>query len=145
MHDKDTYTLARAFYKVENAAKHFDSILPSIDPRCTAYGQFKGYVAKLRWILNDVVVRLEPGTRDIFKAEIHTWETLAFDDAESEMVLLDQDKRAIVADMIKALRKGELVLEEGPNYKQLYEEMKEQNEKLRAKYERLKRSKNIMV
>lgn len=138
---QDTYTLARAFYKTENAAKHFESLLPSLDPRTKARKDFDGYVKKLRWVLNDVMTNLKPESREIFKAELHTWETLAFDSVESEMILMTLEQRLVFEQVAVAFRKGEMQLEEGPNYKAMYEQEKEQAEKWRGKYHRLKKAK----
>ncbi len=109
----ETYSLAKGFLNIKNAAHHFDSILQNRGINSRSRNLLTGYKKRLDWILNDVATELTPSSAEALKAEVQNYETLAFDAIADEMLLMSKEQREQFETLAIAFRKGEVKIHEG--------------------------------
>jgi len=102
----ETYSLAKAFYNLANAKHHFESIALNNKVSARSRRFFKDYVRRCEWMTDNMVTDLTPESAEIFKREVKTYETLAFESVQDAMVLMTQEQRNQLEEAAQQILKG---------------------------------------
>lgn len=110
----EVYSLAKAFYHINNAAKHFESITANPMVTGNSRRRFKDYKRRLEWIISDVLTDLTAQSAEVMRKEVDTYETLAFDTVQDAMIGMTQDQRQMLEDVAQSILKGTFTVELNP-------------------------------
>lgn len=102
----EVYSLAKAFYNLANAKHHFESIALNNKVSDRSRRFFKDYVRRCKWMTDNMVTDLIPESAEIFKREVKTYETLAFESVQDAMILMTQEQRNQLEDAAQSILKG---------------------------------------
>ena len=104
-YDKETFSLAKGLHHLNIAKQYFE------DVKMGCVGEvkntFNGYVNKCDWILNNVFDKLTEEKRKIYKQELS--DSLAIDSINDQLMLLDNDQRVNIEEMLDAILKGKKI------------------------------------
>ena len=103
--EKDTFSLAKGLHHI-NIAKQY---LEDFKMGCTGElkNAFNGYVNRCNWILNDILNRLGPSSRNIYKEEMS--DSLSLDSINDKLMILDNAQRIEIEELLEAITKGKKV------------------------------------
>jgi len=103
--NKDTFSLAKALHHINIAKQYFE------DFRMGCTGELKnsvnGYINKCDFILNNIFDRLGEQTRKVYKEEMS--DSLSLDSINDKLMVLDNNQRLELEDMLEAITKGKKV------------------------------------
>lgn len=114
--EKETQQLAKAFFNLANAEKYIDALTANKTWMSQPVRQrLRMWRDKLRWVKQEIYLSLEPGTSQMLREEIESFETLGLDACIDELVMMTEEQRATAEGLLKAIRKGEIIVEEQTN------------------------------
>jgi hypothetical protein len=104
-YEKDTYSLAKGLHHINNAKQYFEDVKMgcSGDLKNT----FNGYINKCDYILNNIFDKLGESTRKVYKKELS--DSLGLDAINDQLMMLDNDQRTQVEELLEAIVKGKKV------------------------------------
>lgn len=101
----DTFSLAKAIHHL-NIAKDYLEVV-RIDCHSSIRHMFNGYISRCNFILNDFKDRLSEESKKIFKEEMS--DSLSFDHIHNQLIMLNNEQRGHVEEIVDALVKGKIV------------------------------------
>ena len=104
-YEKDIFSLAKGLHHINIAKQYFEDVKRG----CTGdlKNTFNGYINKCDFIMNNVFDKLGEDTRKIYKEELS--DSLGFDHINDQLIMLDNDQRAQVEQIIDTIVKGKKV------------------------------------
>lgn len=112
---EDTMLIAKSYTNITNALKMMEAVRDNRTIHHSSKNMLNNAINRLSWCLKDIMCTLTtPEAKDAFNAEIASWDSLAFEEVQSEMILMPVEQRLLVAPIVKAYRRGELQLIEEP-------------------------------
>ena len=100
--EKDTYSLAKGLHHINIAKQYFEDV--KIGCTGTLKNTFGSYINKCDFILNNIYDKLGTETRRVYKEEMV--DSLALDAINDQLIMMDNDQRLKVEDVINAIGKG---------------------------------------
>jgi len=105
MTESDIFSLAKALHHINIAKDYFEVV--KITAHSSLKNTFNGYINKCNFILGDINSKLGDNTRLIFKEEMS--DSLSFDHIHNQLIMLNNEQRGHVEEIVDALVKGKIV------------------------------------
>lgn len=111
-HSTQTFLLAKSYYNISNAIRYLTDIKSA--PKVSPYAKtlVSAILIKLEWCIKTTMANLGPEAAASFRQELLSYDTVVFDSIFDQLVMLTQQQREEVEDIIIAYRKGELKISE---------------------------------
>lgn len=102
---KDTFSLAKGLHHINIAKQYFEDF--KMGCKTEIKNSVNGYINKCDWILNDIFDRLGEHTRKVYREEMS--DSLNLESITDKLMVLDNDQRVEIEDMLDAITKGKKV------------------------------------
>jgi hypothetical protein len=109
---RTTYDIAKGFFNVSNAIKYFEAIKGEDRVHHSAKRVLDGILKRLNWCLTDILSNMSPQSAKMMREQVCSWDTLDFEEAFDELVLMTPERRANAVVILRAYRKGDFEVQQ---------------------------------